>query len=213
MIIAMPRLQVLLDEIARALPDGGDWCTLEKAEALACLIVALRPRRIVEIGIWRGGSFVPMVMALRHAHASAGSCMAIAIDPWDPRASVAGEEPANAQWWGDTVGVRGHEDAYDAFVARLEREGLSAFVEIIRKPSDEARPPSRIDLLHVDGNHTDQAIRDVERFAPEIVRGGVLVLDDMDWSSGSVARAHERALTLGFRNLYPVDKAMVMVRS
>lgn len=62
----MISLRSLLDEIARCLPEGGEWCTLDKAETLAAMIVAARPRLVVEIGVWEGGSLIPMLLALQH---------------------------------------------------------------------------------------------------------------------------------------------------
>src|SRR6185295_786237 len=104
----------------------------------------------------------------------------IAIDPWTQAASIAGEEPANIEWWGKVD----HDQAYQDFYERVQRHELGSIVEIWRKPSDECTPPQTIDILHVDGNHTEQAIRDVERFGKNVRIGGLMMLDDLEWSSG-----------------------------
>ncbi len=200
-----PALTDLFLEIEHALPAGGDWCDLDKAHTLAAMIVALRPRVVLEIGVWMGGSLVPILMALKHA----GSGKAIGIDPWAWTASVADEEDqANAAWW-RTVD---HEAAYLAFRRRLEVHELEAICEVWRMRSDEAAPPRRIDLLHIDGNHNEQAVRDVERFAPHVPAGGILVMDDLHWHGGHVGKAHGIAIAMGFEELYALGTGAVLQR-
>jgi predicted O-methyltransferase YrrM len=197
-------VKALAAEIEACLPAGGQWCSLEKAWALGALVVGLRPQTVVEIGVWMGGSLVPMLLALRKN----GAGRAIAIDPWDAGASATGEAPDNARWWAGTD----HEKAYAAFVQRMHHHGVSSYCEVWRKRSDDATPPDAIDLLHVDGNHTEQAIRDVERFCPAVRAGGIAVLDDVGWTGGHVSRAVEIARGMGFADLYPLGTGIVMLR-
>lgn len=201
-------LGALADRIDSARKDEDKWCTPEKAHALAAFVVALRPELVVEIGVWRGASAIPLLLALK----AAGRGRAIAIDPWDPAASIVGEEPANVEWWGTEVGAHGHEDAYREFLRRLTRNEVYHLCDVRRQTSDSVDPPPGIGLLHVDGNHTEQAVRDVTRFAPSVLPGGILVLDDISWSSGSVGRAHALALEMGFIDLYPVGSGIAMQR-
>ena len=193
----------LLDEITRVLPDGGPWCTIEKAETLACLVVALRPKIVVEIGVWSGGSLVPMLLAMKRNKIGVG----VAIDPWSPAASATGQNATNATWWG---GVD-HEAAYRTFQQRLASLGLAEICTVRRAKSDDVEPPVA-DLLHIDGNHGEQALRDVERFAPWVSIGGILVLDDVDWEEGHVRKAYARARELGFEELYKLGTGCVLIR-
>jgi predicted O-methyltransferase YrrM len=197
-------MKELFTEIERVLPDGGAWCSVDKACTLASLVVGLRPRIVVEIGVWQGGSAIPIALALRHV--SAGRL--IAIDPWSPTASIVDQGQADIEWWGSAD----HEAAYRKFLARIEVHGLHPFVTICRQPSDRCEPPGECQVCHVDGNHGEQAIRDVERFGSRVTVGGILVLDDVNWSTGSVQRAHARAKDLGFRDLYPLGTGVVMQR-
>ena len=208
-------LSALMSEIERCLPDGGDWCDLEKAQTLAAMIVGIRPRVVCEIGVWMGGSFVPMALALRaivdldrERGRSHVARRAIAIDPWAPDESCAGQDPVNASWWGSAD----HDRAMATFIDRIDRHGVRDLCEIVRKSSQDAAVPDSIDVLHVDGNHADQARRDVERFAPSVSRGGVLVLDDLSWSGGHVRRAREIARELGFVDMYHLGTGIVMRR-
>lgn len=197
-------MRKLLAEIERVLPDGGGWCSLDKAHTLAALIVGLKPRLVVEIGVWTGGSLIPMLLALQHNRIG----RAIAIDPWSSQVSVVNETPENAEWWGKVD----HDAAHGKFVSRMNVLEVASLCDVWRMRSDDATPPIEIGLLHVDGSHTEQAIRDVERFAPHVVPGGILVLDDLHWGGGGVERAYDVALKLGFDDLYPLGTGVVMQR-
>ena len=208
-------LSALMSEIRDKLPEGGDWCDLEKAQSLAALVIGLRPRVVVEIGVWMGGSLIPMLLALQalarldEAHSRvAVPRKAIAIDPWSPDASCAGQLPVDAAWWGAVD----HEQAMRAFLERLDRHEVAGLCEVIRRSSSDAPVPAEIDLLHVDGNHADQAERDVARFAPSVLLGGILVLDDLEWSEGHVRRGRDRAVELGFVELYQLGSGVVLQR-
>ena len=65
---------------------GHGWCTLDKMNVLASLIVSTRPQVVVELGVWAGRSLIPMALALRYNKVG----KAIAIDPWDSKASAEG---------------------------------------------------------------------------------------------------------------------------
>ncbi len=208
-------LTVLMAEIRIRLADGGDWCNLEKAQALAALVIGLRTRVVCEIGVWMGGSLVPMALALKTLRdldvaeeRSTITRRAIAIDAWSPVASCAGQVEADETWWKSVD----HDAAHKALLDRLNRHGLNDLCEIVRSPSDDAPVPVEIDLLHVDGNHAGQALRDVERFAPNVRIGGVLVLDDVSWYGGHVERGRDAAKQLGFRELHKLGTGVVMQR-
>jgi len=205
----------LMTEIRDRLADGGDWCSLEKAQALAAMVIGFRPRVVCEIGVWMGGSLVPMALALRKLRdldVAAGRVpvarRAIAIDAWSPVASCDGQGETDAAWWRSVD----HDAAHQAFSERLGRHGLSELCEVVRAPSDEAPVPEAIDLLHVDGNHAGQALRDIERFAPSVRSGGILVLDDVSWYGGHVALGRDAAEGLGFRELHALGTGVVMQR-
>lgn len=205
----------LMREIAERFSDGGDWCSLEKAQTLAAIVVGLRPRLVCEIGVWMGGSLVPMAMGLRaldHLDRAQGrepvARRVVGVDPWSAQESCAGQAEVDKSWWG-TVD---HEAAMLVFLARLERHGLREYCEVVRCSSDDAIVPPSIDLLHVDGNHAEQATRDVARFAPRVPAGGILVLDDLSWAGDHVRRAQDLARELGFCTLYPLGTGVVMQR-
>jgi predicted O-methyltransferase YrrM len=201
----------------RAARDGEDtWCNLAKAETLAALVVATRPQLICELGVWRGASLLPQLLALKHN----GVGHALAVDAWSTEASVAGQEAVHVAWWGQQVGPGGHDRAFKTFLARLEKHGVAKLCTVLRQSTDQAPVPITIDILHHDANHGPQAVLDVERWAPAVRVGGYLVIDDLDWPGPAapaatprhVARARERALELGFAELYALGTGCVMQR-
>jgi predicted O-methyltransferase YrrM len=172
------------------------WCSLEKAFTLAAIVMASRPKLCVEIGVWAGKSLVPVALACREI----GYGRVIAIDPWKAEASVEGQlHPADREWWSNQAH---HDLIFDQFNQTLATLKLRNIVEIVRATSEEATVPIGIGLLSLDGNHADQAIRDVERYAPNIIPGGYLVADDLGWTGGGVGRAIEKLPAMGFVELF-----------
>jgi predicted O-methyltransferase YrrM len=186
-------------------PEGA-WPSLEKCQGMANLVIAMRPKAILEIGVCTGDSLIPMCLALKHL----GTGKAFAVDPWDVAASVQGQPPDHEQWWKKAP----HEQALDRFQSRLVAHGLVEICGVLRRRSDDVDPETLgpLGIVHIDGNHSDQAIRDVKRFAPKIEVGGWLILDDLDWPGGGVQRAYSVAGGLGFFETYRLGSGVVMQR-
>jgi len=202
-------MKQLLNEIEAAMQDDAGWCSFEKAATLAAIMVVFRPKVVVELGVWKGGSALPIAITLRQL----GVGQLIAVDAWSPDASVSGQEAIHSKWWGETMGLDGHEQAHGIFLKRLAAHGItSESCSVRRQRTDEAEVPTVIDVLHHDANHGPQVVLDIERWAPSIRVGGLLIMDDLDWPGGHVVRARDRALELGFVELYPLGTGCVMQR-
>lgn len=197
-------MQTIYRHIAEIVPQLQGWCSVEKAQALAAAIITLRPKTTVEIGVFGGRSLIPMAMT--HEFISQG--IVIGIDPWDPDESARGQNGANARWWSKLD----HKAIYDGFVKQLDALHLHHVVAIHRRKSDDATPPDVIDLLHIDGNHSDQAVRDVERFASHVRIGGLCFADDIAWEGGGVQRAVQKLHEIGFVQLYPLETGAMFQR-
>lgn len=195
-------------EIERSSPEGGDWCSPDKAIQLAALVMAHRPQMIVELGVWKGGSAIPMAIALR----TLGFGQLMAIDAWSTKASVEGQDASNAAWW-QSVGDVGHEQARSIFMARLKKHEISSDrCVVVHSRSSEAAHPKVIDILHVDANHGPQAVDDVKRWSSVVRVGGLLILNDLGWAGGHVQRARDLAIQMGFVEQYPLGTGCVMQR-
>lgn len=202
-------MKQLLNEIEAAMQDDVGWCSFDKAVTLAAIMVVLRPKVVVELGVWKGGSAIPMAIALRQL----GVGQLIAVDAWSPEASVSGQETVHSKWWGETMGLDGHERARETFLRRLDTHGITPErCAVWRQRTDEAVVPSVIDVLHHDANHGPQVVLDIDRWAPSIRAGGMLIMDDLDWPGGHVVRARDHAVELGFVELYTLGTGCVMQR-
>jgi len=184
------------------------WCDLDKACDLAATVLAIRPKVIVEIGVFGGRSLIPMALACQHLNQG----VVIGIDPWSAQASTDGYDEANAKWWGSLD----HEAVYRRFMSHLRELGLQGYVVVERSKSDDVKfEITEIDFLHIDGQHTEQAIRDANRFASMVRVGGFVCVDDTGWTNHGVAHvslAVVELLKLGFVRLYNVSTGSMFQR-
>lgn len=194
----------LFETIERVQPTLPGWCCKEKAEALASIVIALRPSVSLEIGIWGGSSFIPIALA----HKYVGLGVAMGIDPWNARDSVKNEVPENFEWWAN----QDHNAIREGFMRKLAELELGEWTRIFVSTSDAFSPPQNIDLLHIDGSHTEQAVRDVVRYATRVRVGGICVMDDLDWKGGNVKLAERRLLEMRFKMLYALGTGAVYQR-
>lgn len=197
----------LFKQLEAIIPPLPGWATVEKAQTLAMLVVALRPEISCEVGLFGGRSFFGLALA----HKTIGHGMAYGIDPWDIRAATEGYTGGNKEYWSDMK-----MDAIQSdFMATLKRLELESVTKILKQKSDDVTPPKNLGLVHLDGQHTEQAIRDVNRFAPNVKRGGLVVMDDLSWANDGdkpVLRAVDELKKLGFVDLYAVDDWAVFKR-
>lgn len=194
----------LFSRIAAVVPQLDGWCSVPKAWSLAGAVLALRPACIVEIGVWGGRSLLPMAMAVKEV----GSGLVIGIDPWNNEASAVGQNGANLDWWKQCD----HEGVYQKYLGWVNKLGVREVVRTIRAKSDDTQPPPSIDILHIDGNHSDQAIKDATRFGPKVRVGGLCFSDDIGWDGGGVEKSIEVLKGLGFQSLYRLDTGMMLQR-
>lgn len=189
----------LFAQIAKLNPTLQGWCSDQRADETAAVVVALRPKTVVVIGVFGGRDTIAAALACR----SVGGGQVIAIDPWSAKASVDGQGEENTKWWSDQ---EMHEKVYQGFRRALNDVGLGPdWVDVRRARSDDVEPPVNIGLLLSDGNHGPQAIRDIERYAPNVIVGGFAYLDDLAWEGGAVLASVQKILDLGFIELHKRD--------
>lgn len=179
----------LFQLISTTIPSMHGWCSVEKACALSSLVLARKPKTIVEIGVWGGRSLLPMAWAVKEN----GTGGVIGIDPYDAKVSAESEFGDNEQWWAE----QDHGMIYRSFTSFIRNFKLEDIVTLAKVRSDEFKPVP-CELLHIDGSHTEQAVRDAERYGPKVPLGGIVVCDDIMWVGGGVLRAIDALEEMGF---------------
>ena len=158
------------------------WCSNYKADLLIDLVMLTNPQTVVEIGVFGGKSLLPMAEAVKQLK---NGGKVYGIDPWEAHESEKGMEDVNKNWWASINYEKILKDMMDHF----EDWKLLDTITIIRKSSADAPEIPNIDILHIDGNHSDEAsMIDVLKWVPLVRKGGFIVFDDIDWSNSGEAK-------------------------
>lgn len=181
--VQQPTEQSVKEAAFAAMTELEGWCTNKKATTLMNLVFLTRPQVIVEIGVFGGKSLVPMAYALKHL----GSGIVYGIDPWAASESLVGQtEEANREWWGKID----HEAIYRGLVSKVKQFNLQKHVQLLKTSSARAPAIPNIDILHIDGNHSEEtSVFDVLKWVPLVRKGGIIIFDDLDWVTTKKAAA------------------------
>lgn len=157
------------------------WCSEDKAGILIDLIVKYKPQVVVEIGVWGGKSLVPMANALR----ANGSGKIYGIDPWSNQESIKELiSDANLEFWNRAD----HSAILDKLNRWIHRYGLKEQISLLRCTSEQAPLIYTIDMLHIDGNHSEKtSFFDVNKWVPLVKSGGFIIFDDINWRENGTA--------------------------
>ncbi|HEY9280437.1 MAG TPA: class I SAM-dependent methyltransferase [Eoetvoesiella sp.] len=156
------------------------------------LVDLLRPRLLVELGTDSGNSYLAFCQAIEHLGLQS-TTKAVAVDSWegDPHARFYGEDVYN------TLKAY-HEPRYGSF-SLLHR---AWFDDALASFEDES-----IDLLHIDGLHTYEAVRhDFESWLPKLSERAVVIFHDSTVREGGfgvwklVEELRQRYRCLEFRH-------------
>ncbi|MEO6870950.1 MAG: class I SAM-dependent methyltransferase [Chthoniobacterales bacterium] len=151
------------------------------------LAAQLRPRSFVELGTDRGESFFAFCQS---ALENQTDTRCFAVDHWQ------GDSHAGS-----------YDDATFADVDAHNRNHYAAFSSLLRSSFDEALShfaSESIDLLHIDGHHSEEAVRhDLQRWLPKLRPGGILLMHDVAmrkrgfgvWKAWEELAARERSFT------------------
>lgn len=128
------------------------------------LVRFMKPNTIVELGTHWGASFFSFCQAVVDEDESSTCCYAVDL------------------WKGDAHTGSYSNEVYEV-VAKVIEKLYSKQVTLIRKTFDEAAAcfeEQSIDLLHIDGYHTYQAVsHDYETWLSKLAPGGVVLFHDI----------------------------------
>ena len=128
------------------------------------LVATFKPEVLVELGVDRGESYFAFCQS---AVENQTGTRCFGIDTWR------GDQQAG-----------GYDETTFAEVAEHNRAHYEKFSTLVRTGFDEALgqfAPDSIDVLHIDGLHTEAAVRhDVDSWLPLLRPGGILLLHDVD---------------------------------
>ncbi len=126
------------------------------------LVAAHRPSTVVELGTHNGVSYSAFCEAVQRTRID---CRCLAVDTW------AGDE--HAGFYG--------EDVYES-LKRFHDSRYSSFSELVRSTFDAALDyvaDGSVDLLHIDGLHTYEAVKhDFEAWEPKLSRRAIVLFHD-----------------------------------
>lgn len=130
------------------------------------LVPRWRPRRIVELGVHTGNSLFAFAQAAAELRADGHPCEVFGIDTWQ----------------GDEHSGRYGEGIFET-VSRVAKADHPEGLELVRSTFDDAVArfePGSIDLLHIDGFHTYDAVRhDFESWRDRLSDRSVVLLHDV----------------------------------
>ena len=127
-------------------------------------MATLKPRLLVELGVDRGESYFTFCQS---AAANKTGTRCFGVDTW------CGDQHAG-----------GYDETTFAQVSAHNRANYEAFSTLLRASFDDALEkfdPGSIDVLHLDGLHTESAARhDLDSWLPKVRPGGIVLLHDVD---------------------------------
>jgi predicted O-methyltransferase YrrM len=144
---------------------------------LAHSVAEIRPRIIVEVGVWKGASVATMAATLKE-HEVDG--LVVAVDTW----LGSHEHWTNRQWFDNLSFEHGRPALQKKFMANMLAKGLHEYVVPLPLDSLNAaqllsRCNIRPDLLHLDGGHDYASVAaDLRAWWPLVRPGGILIGDD-----------------------------------
>jgi hypothetical protein len=170
------KVEDLKKQVAQVLPSLHGWCTKEKALHFIDLVLEVKPKVYVEIGVFGGSSLFPVVSALKFLEEGS----AIAIDAWDKVEAIRHYNPIDEEihmvWWGKV----NFDYIYSSYLNMLRRYALEEYCTTIKATSEKAASKvGVIDILYIDGNPSEEvSTQDAALYLPKVRSGGYVWMND-----------------------------------
>jgi predicted O-methyltransferase YrrM len=163
------------------------------------VIEAVQPRRIVEVGVWKGTASIHMAKIVRDLGLR---CEVICVDTWlgSPEHLLAGHDGERYR----SLKLRnGYPQLFYTFLSNVIRNGVSDYVVPLPCTSESAAVVLRklgleADVIHIDAAHEyEPALRDFHVYWDLLSARGVLIGDDYIAKRSVTRAAAEFAAAVG----------------
>jgi cephalosporin hydroxylase len=170
------------DYLAYPFDPAGWGC---ESPAFETLIQRVRPKLIIEVGTWKGGSALRMADLLMKN--GLAETPVLCVDTW----------LGALEFWADQTQPdrflaleckHGYPSVYYRFLANVVHAGHAARITPFPLPATTAalwlrRTNLRADLVYIDGSHEEEDVyQDLLDYAPLVAPGGYLFGDDWAWT-------------------------------
>lgn len=149
-------------------PDYRDLCSNYCKQGLFNLIKSKKPKLIIELGSFMGGSAIFMAQSVD------ANCKVYCVDEWT------GEGV-----WLDPVELKRFGPIfYQQFLSNVVHSGVQDKIVPFRMSTSQAAGllDVKADIIYVDADHTEEsAYNDVMLWYPKLAPGGVICGDDYTW--------------------------------
>ena len=178
---------IVFEEIFEKSLVYGTWCNKVKASELYNIIKPRSDPTIVEIGVFMGQSAFIMMETMKMNNIKGKF---FAVDPWTKEATLEGTNSvANDEWWAQ-INI---DEIYEKFLKCVADNQFGSLCNVIRQKSDHFHyqwVDTPIDVLHIDGNHSEEkSVSDVLLWSSAVAPGGTVIMDDTDWNTTQKAVA------------------------
>lgn len=186
-----PKIARLIQRACRLSEKSVDWCTKEKTKAIVALVLNTKPLLSVEIGVFGGSSFLPIVLSMNYNNIG----KTVGIDSWNNNHCVRymDNDDPNKAWW-STLDLN---SIYQSFYKISKDQELLPSFTIHRQDSLKAAQKfddESIEFLHFDGNHAYEGVlKEFQSFLPKVKKGGYILVSDLMWFDGKGNPIHEAA--------------------
>lgn len=194
-----------MKKMIEAIESLPGWCDAAKAITLYNLVIASGAKTIIEVGVFGGRSAIPMMLACNKNSFGVVHC----VDPWSAEASIEGQvQDVDRNWWGSL----NHDEIYNTFIKAVSDLGVAQRCAVHRVKSSDFVMPESADIVHVDGNHGPDALKDTQKFSSVVRSGGYVVLDDLNWAGGYVGQSATWLIENGFIQLHTLGTGALFYR-
>lgn len=155
-----------------------------------------KPKLLLEVGTWKGGSAVNII---DNAMKNDNDAVLICVDTWLGSSEHWDHNNENHKQLGIIESlnlVNGYPNLYYQYLANMCHKGLQNNVVPLPQTSIGAseifaRLGIKFDFIHIDASHDAVSVyEDIKAYFPLLAEGSVLIGDDINWDS--VKAGHDR---------------------